>query len=153
MIYAPHRSSVLSRVMMRVRKEGECLVWQGPLQEGYGHIKIKGRLPGVHKAVYEAVFGEIPKGLVIDHLCRNRACCNPLHLEVVTSGENVRRGEGPCARNARKTQCKHGHEFTAENTYITPANERRCRICMQRIDRQQKAKLKLIRLEAVNGIL
>lgn len=67
--------------------------------------------------------------LELDHLCRNRRCCRPDHLEPVTHKENVLRGMAPSAINARKTHCKRGHEFTAENIYPSPDGVRRCREC------------------------
>lgn len=145
MLHTPAKTPLLARVMKRVKFNGDCLEWQGPLHEGYGHLKVNGRMPGVHRVVYGELFGEVPKGLVIDHLCRNRACCNPSHLEVVTNSENVRRGNSPFMVNARKTHCKYGHALTGDNLYITPVGERRCRTCMARIDRQQKAKRRALK--------
>lgn len=69
-------------------------------------------------------------GMQIDHLCRNHDCVNPEHLEVVTQAENMRRGIGATAINARKTHCKHGHEFTPENIYRRP-NGRECMTCLK----------------------
>jgi hypothetical protein len=84
-----------------------CHVWQGRKNaKGYGQV---GRHGLAHRVAYEAACGPIPDGLVIDHLCRNRACCNPAHMEPVTPGENVRRGNCPPMVNARKTHCKSGH--------------------------------------------
>jgi len=96
-----------------------------PTKSGYVHMS-RGRL--AHRAVYEALVGPIPKGLSLDHLCRNRACVNPEHLEPVSLVENVMRGVSPHAVNARKTHCAHGHAFTAENTYMV-RGERVCRAC------------------------
>src|SRR5690606_9570912 len=103
-----------------------CIEWPGQRnQDGYGvwAKKIAGRQQQVraHRMVYEAVWGTIPPGLVLDHLCRNRACTNPGHLEQVTRGEDVRRGivsEVQRGRHAARTHCKHGHKFTRENTRI-----------------------------------
>ena len=91
---------------------------------------------------YRAMVGEIPGGLVLDHLCRNVLCVNPSHLEPVTNRENILRGVGITAQNAQKTQCKWGHPFSGENLFVRPDGERMCRACMRRRDREKKAKLK-----------
>lgn len=89
-----------------------------------------------HRAAYEALVGPIPAGLELDHKCRVRNCVNPAHLEPVTHAENVRRGTGPAMlmernkqRGAALTHCKHGHEFTSENTWRNKNGFRQCRTC------------------------
>ena len=79
---------------------------------------IGGRRVLLHRLFYANYCGIIPDGMQIDHLCRNRWCVNPMHMEPVTIRENVLRGIGPGAVNARKTACMHGHEFTEANTLM-----------------------------------
>lgn len=77
----------------------ECWLWAGQQnRNGYGRIKVQGRWLMVHRLVYELHIGPIGEGLVLDHLCRNRLCCNPKHLEPVTSRENTLRGEAKLFR-------------------------------------------------------
>lgn len=113
---------------------GGCWEWIGHIRrDGYGkfhYTRGEKSIDGVaHRLVYEHLVGEIPKGLVLDHLCRNRRCVNPKHLEPVTSAENCRRGVYPVAE---KPQCLRGHQLSDENVYRSPTkpNHRRCRACI-----------------------
>lgn len=103
-----------------------CWIWQGTLDpDGYPRFNY-GR---GHRWSYEHFIDSIPKGLEIDHLCRNRACVNPEHLEAVTTKENQLRGDSVSGINARKVRCKRGHPFDEVNTYLTPDGRRQCRTC------------------------
>jgi hypothetical protein len=109
-----------------------CWVWTGTIaNNGYGKVTVDYKTLPAHRYFYEQLKCEIPYGLHIDHLCRNRRCVNPDHLEPVTCRENSRRGNGVAGTNARKTHCKNGHEFTEENTYTPPKrpNVRNCKQC------------------------
>ena len=115
-----------------------CWVHQGVTKQGYGVSRIGGKYRNSHRLFFELVIGPVPKGFVLDHLCRNRACRNPTHLEIVTERLNILRGNGAGAVNARKSHCINGHEFTLENTY--PYNDyRSCRKCM--VQRTKKWRL------------
>ena len=120
----------------------ECWVWQkGQNGAGYGvawnrSTKTK---PLAHRAYYEAHKGPIPASLVIDHLCRNRLCVNPDHLEAVENIVNVLRGSP-----MHNTHCKNGHEFTPDNTHINRRNGRwrKCRACHRLHEAKRRMKIK-----------
>lgn len=107
-----------------------CWEWQSTIDTGgYGQLKEHGKILSAHRLAYELFKGAIPQGLTIDHLCRNRRCVNPDHLEVVTMRENILRGNGVTAMNARATHCVNGHPFDLFNTYFLSVGWRHCRIC------------------------
>lgn len=108
-----------------------CWIWKAAiLHNGYGQFKVAdGWAVKAHRWSYEQLRGEIPAGLVIDHLCRNRACVNPWHLDPVTIKTNVLRGTGHTALNASKTHCPKGHLYTEANTLRSRNGWRRCRAC------------------------
>lgn len=111
-----------------------CWSWPGRESFGYGRVEMDGRVLMVHRVVYERLRGPIPDGLCLDHLCRNRYCANPDHLEPVTQRENTLRGVGVTARNARKTHCLNGHEFD----YISPKRGgRRCLTCNKAYEKKK----------------
>lgn len=108
-----------------------CWEWKaGKTEKGYGRFWNNGRLVKAHRFSYELLIGPIPTGLTLDHLCRNRACVNPHHLEPLLMRENILRGNGLCARNARKTHCPRGHPYDMFNTYRYPDGSRECKICL-----------------------
>jgi len=115
--------------------ESGCWVWPGAtFRKGYGNVSVLNpdgtrRNAGLHRVVYEALVGPIPAGLVLDHLCRTPACCNPAHLEPVTQRINLLRGETIPAARAAVTHCPRGHEYTVENTRVSSRNQRYCRAC------------------------
>ena len=120
-----------------------CWLWIGAIKRNRGGYGQYGRGSRAHGVAYRALIGPIPAGLVPDHLCRQTCCVNPSHLEPVTIGVNVLRGEGPTAKNARKTHCKNGHELIGENLMEQERPNgkawRRCRQCVNARRRQRAA--------------
>ena len=117
-----------------------CWNWTGKLDNGYGRISWKGKQTRIHRLFYVWKFGDIPvwrskKDKEIDHLCNNRACCNPDHLQLVSNRINVYRGVGPTAVNHNKTLCVHGHD-----SLYWIGNRRRCRECRRIFDASEKRK-------------
>lgn len=113
----------------------ECWLYAGNITDvGYGRLQLPTGRYLVHRLTYEQFVDKIPEGFDIDHLCRIRSCVNPEHLEAVTRKENILRGEGLAAVNARKTHCSKGHPYTGHNLYyVVQSNDglrrRKCRIC------------------------
>jgi len=122
----------------------DCILWTGKVNNaGYGYIGKFTRL--AHREAYESVHGPIPVGLHVDHTCHNgsgcllskdcphRRCMNTEHMETVTRQQNILRGEGLAAINARATHCAKGHPFDDANTYIVPTGKRKgkreCLVC------------------------
>lgn len=113
-----------------------CWEWQASLRTGYGVIAgegIGGKKQMAHRAIYELLVGPIPEGLDLDHLCRNRKCVRPSHLEPVTRQENLRRSPlvgKNSPPSATADHCRRGHLYTEDNTYIRLDNGfRQCKAC------------------------
>ena len=127
------------RNKIRDTPEG-CWEWTGAIQSrGYGSVGHAGKTTLTHRLAYELLVGPIPAGLHLDHLCRNRPCCNPVHLEPVEQRTNTLRGVGFAATNAVKTHCKRGHEYTELNTYTDKRGSRSCRTCRTRVHAEAAA--------------
>jgi HNH endonuclease len=140
---------LLSKVMPVT--ESGCWIWMGEITKSHGYGVVNGQLPNgrridyVHRIFYERFKGAIPKGFTIDHLCRVRCCANPDHLEPVTIGENVLRGNSTSANHSRKTHCIHGHSLSGDNLYFvrTRPNTRICQTCMTKRRKEVYARKRL----------
>lgn len=121
---------------LRVQREpGPCWQWNGFVTPGgYGDWIVAHQHRLAHRYAYELLVGPIPDGLQLDHLCRNRACVNPAHLEPVTAAENMRR------RSAAIVACTHGHPYTDETLYVDPRGKRGCRPCRTEQSRAFRAR-------------
>lgn len=148
----PIRERIRSNVAIQ---DDGCWQWTGTLSDaGYPYMRLtRTKRARAHRVSYEAFVGPIPDELQIDHTCHNnsgcpggatcphRACVNPEHLEPVTNRVNTLRSESFTAVNAAKGACIHGHEFTAENTYVNPRRgNRSCRTCRRAIEARYRAR-------------
>ncbi len=125
-----------------------CWDWLGARQsEGYGVIRVWGKAVYAHILMYILTNGPIPDGLEIDHLCRNRNCVNPQHLEAVTHRTNLLRGHTMSAMWAARTHCREGHELAGDNLRIRVDRSRACRTCERARQRNRAA----MRREGVLG--
>ncbi|SEU38711.1 HNH endonuclease [Nonomuraea wenchangensis] len=132
--------------------ENGCWTWTGTTNKpygknkhilSYGRFNFQGKLWVAHRWLWEQINGPVPEGLVLDHFLANHGecigakCVNPDHLEPTTFGENIRRGNGACARNARKTACPKGHEYDGKDK----RGFRTCSTCAEssRVKAKQKA--------------
>ena len=106
-----------------------CFVWQGYKdKDGYGTFYFKKKNRKAHRVSYYIKFGNIPKDMVIDHICKNPSCVNPKHLRLVTKRQNTMENSNSVGvKNARKTHCKEGHLF--DKKYGTKKQQRYCSIC------------------------
>ena len=117
-------------------------------KDGYGSFSVNGKSIRSHKFSYELYNGEIPKGLQLDHLCRNRDCINPIHLEPVTAQENIKRGLSGKINNynKQKTHCPQGHKYNIQNTYRDLSrNNRHCIICTKTKQKKYQQRREKIR--------
>ena len=146
----PRAAPVLDRIQSKVaHSPSGCWEWTGAVDlHGYGYLTIGSRLDGTrrkakaHRVAYEALVGPVPEGLDLDHLCRNRGCVNPEHLEPVTRRENLRRGLGLIGEQLGRDCCAHGHPYSSANTYLSKGARvcRRCKADQQARRRQRRAR-------------
>lgn len=130
------------RLLQKIKSSvNGCWEWTGAkCSGGYGCLTFEMKMIRAHRASYEEFRGEIPKGMVIDHLCRNRGCINPNHLEVVDNRTNCLRGIGPTAKNFKKTHCPKGHAYKLENIYFVKRGNHFNRLCKTCVLAKEKAK-------------
>ena len=135
-----NKTTTSTSFLERLIQVGDCLVHPNkPNSDGYIRISVSNQKVFAHRYALTIRGICIPDGYEVDHLCRNRACCNISHLEVVTHKQNMQRGTGIDRLNASKTYCKRGHQFEDLNTFVTLKGSRQCKECRRMADRVRDA--------------
>jgi hypothetical protein len=136
-----------ARFWARVEETETCWLWRGTVRaDGYGKLWVRAHNVFAHRVAYELIYGPIPEGLQIDHLCRVRACVRPSHLEAVTAAENTRRvipyrkspDRGSYPRTEPRLSCSKGHLLTEDNVITKKRGQRQCRVCSNAAKREWK---------------
>lgn len=137
--YAHPFERLLTRIQLN---SNGCWDWLGYKNKRirYGQLTYDKKNHSVHVVSYELFKGKKPVNTHIDHLCRNRSCLNPDHLECVTPRENILRGDGLASINSKKTHCLKGHEYSGENLFFYRKNSRGCRQCRILMERIRNVK-------------
>lgn len=132
-------AEILTRLLSKARTDPttECWNWTAGKDEfGYGRFGFRGRNNRAYRVAYILLVGEVPEGLELDHLCRNRACINPAHLEPVTHRENILRGKNHVAEQSKRTHCREGHPYVLKNW--PSGRVRYCPICRENYRRAKR---------------
>lgn len=138
----------VERFWSHVDRTGDCWEWTAYRdRDGYGITNAAAfGTPRAHRVAYALLIGPIPDGMQLDHLCRNRSCVNPDHLEPVTNRENQRRGVTVSSANSVKTHCPRGHALEGDNLipYRLERGMRECRTCATEAARRYRAARKVV---------
>ena len=136
----------IKKFYSRIKKTSDdCWEWQGGLySNGYARCRFNGKEHLVHRWAYETFIAMIPDGLHCHHVCYNRACVNPQHLELRTNRDNIfdKDSASTALYNMNKTHCKRGHEFNDHNTLVNKYGWRYCRTCHKERERSRRAGVK-----------
>ncbi len=132
-----------ARFWSKVTKTETCWIWTSTFNHaGYGQFTLDGRTRRAYQLAYIEAFGPIPAGLEVHHVCANRACVNPAHLEAVTHRTNLLHSDGPTAVNARKAVCIRGHALDG----LQSSGTRRCRTCLREDQRRYRERQRAMAL-------
>lgn len=132
--------SILRKILERGKLTNSgCIEFSSDDGMGYSRIFHRGDYYKGHRFVWEGLYGPVPDGLCLDHLCRNKKCVNPEHLEPVTMRENALRGIGITAINSKKVSCHRGHPLSGDNLIIKSDGARNCRQCKNILQNGRRA--------------